>query len=370
MSPMNQTEIFYTLSLLQIPGIGSMLARKLIERLGSAEAVFKTGRAKLATTPGIGTLLADVIVKSKPFDIAEKELELVDKHGVKLLHYQSEDFPLRLRQCADHPLILFGKGALPLNANRIVAIVGTRSATDYGRRLTEELVRGLTALNVMVLSGLAYGIDVHAHRMALQNDLPTVGVLGHGLGRIYPANHRQIADKMLDQGGLLTEFLYEVGPDKENFPKRNRIVAGMTDAVVVIEAATNGGALITASLANDYNRDVFAYPGKVHDTYSAGCHKLVRANKAALITSAEDFCEAMGWGVPVNMSSSRQGLLFPELELDEQMVYDLLKEHQQLGIDMLSLHTSLSTSKLSNVLLGLEFKNMIRSLPGKQYQAL
>lgn len=370
MSPMNQTEIFYTLSLLQIPGIGSLLARKLMERFGGAEAVFKAGKPKLATTPGIGTLLANTILKSNPFPTAEKELKLVDKHGLKLLHYQEEDFPMRLRQCADHPLILFGKGELPVNANRIVAIVGTRSATDYGRRLTEELVRGLTALNVMVLSGLAYGIDVHAHRMALQMDLPTVGVLGHGLGRIYPASHRQIAEKMIEKGGLLTEFLYDIAPDKENFPKRNRIVAGMIDAVVVIEAATNGGALITASLANDYNRDVFAYPGKVHDKYSEGCHKLVRSNRAALITSAEDFCEAMGWGVPIPMSSSRQGLLFPELEIDEQLVYDLLKTQQQMGIDHLSMQTLLSTSKLSNVLLGLEFKNMIRALPGKQYQAL
>jgi len=367
---MNQTEIFYTLSLLQIPGIGSLLARKLIERLGSAEAVFKVGRTRLETTPGIGTLLAGVITKSKPFDLAESELKLVEKHGLKLLHYQEDDFPMRLRQCADHPLILFGKGELPVNANRIVAIVGTRAATDYGKRLTEELVQGLTALNVMVLSGLAYGIDVHAHRMALQMDLPTIGILGHGLGRIYPAAHRQVADKMLERGGLLTEFLYDIGPDKENFPKRNRIVAGMTDAVVVIEAAINGGALITASLANDYNRDVFSYPGKVHDKYSAGCHKLVRANKSALITSAEDFCEAMGWGVPIQLSSSRQGLLFPELEQEEQLVHDLLKEHRQMGIDTLSMQTSLSTSKLSNALLGLEFKNMIRALPGKQYQAL
>ncbi|MFN3530453.1 MAG: DNA-processing protein DprA [Bacteroidia bacterium] len=364
---MNQTEIYYTLALLQLPGIGSLLARKLIERTGSAEAVFKTNRTKLEATPGIGPLLAKSISTHKPFDLVEKELRLVEQHQIQLFHFKDENFPLRLRQCPDHPLILFGKGALPLNVNRIVAVVGTRAATDYGRQLTEALIQGLISLNVLVISGLAYGIDIHAHRLALKHQLPTVGVLGHGLGRIYPAVHKTVAERMLEQGGLLTEFLYDTGPDKENFPKRNRIVAGMADAVVVVEAATNGGALITASIANDYNRDVFAFPGRVGDKYSSGCHALVRNHKAALITSADELCEAMGWLQSPNKPAAYQTMLFPELEQDEQLVYELLKNQGQMGIDLLSMQVGFSTTRLSHALLGLEFKGLLRALPGKQF---
>lgn len=367
---MNQTELFYTLSLLRIPGIGSMLARKLIERMGSAEAVFTAPKGMLGRTPGIGSLLADTVYKFKDFAATERELKRVEEHGLQLFHYAAEDFPQRLKQAPDHPLLLFGKGKLPVNSNRMVAVVGTRAATDYGRRLTEELVEGMQALNITVVSGLAYGIDVLAHRAALKVDLPTIGVLGHGLGRIYPAAHRQTAAQMLEKGGMLTEFMYETGPDKENFPKRNRIVAGMVDAVVVVEAAENGGALITAGLANDYNRDVFAFPGRVSDKYSAGCHALVRQHKAALVCNSTDFLEAMGW---IKRSLERPPLqpsLFPELNAEEQQVFDLIKAQEQLGIDSLCLQSGISTARLSNILLALEFKGLVRSLPGKQFAAV
>lgn len=367
---MNQTELFYTLSLLRIPGIGSMLARKLIERMGSAEAVFTAPKGILGRTPGIGTLLADTVYKFKDFKETERELKRVEQHQLKLFHYASDDFPQRLKQAPDHPLLLFGKGKLPVNSNRMVAVVGTRAATDYGRHLTEELVAGMQALNITVVSGLAYGIDVLAHRAALKVDLPTIGVLGHGLGRIYPAAHRQTAAQMLEKGGLLTEFPYEAGPDKENFPKRNRIVAGMVDAVIVVEAANNGGALITAGLANDYNRDVFAFPGRVTDKYSAGCHALVRQHKAALVGDSTDFLEAMGWINRKLTIPQQQPSLFPELDAEEQQIFDLIKAQTQLGIDGLCLNSGISTARLSNILLGLEFKGLVRSLPGKQYAAV
>jgi len=367
----SQTEIIYTLALQQIPGIGSLLGRKLMERLGSAEAVFRTPANRLESTPGIGPLLAQAIKQYQDISAAEAEWRKAEKHGLQLLHFRDNDFPARLRQCPDHPLILFGKGRLTLNSNRVVAVVGTRAASDYGRLLVEQLVRGLLPYNVLVLSGLAYGIDIHAHRQALAAGLPTVAVLGHGLSRIYPAAHKHTAEKMLETGGLLTECWYDDPPDRENFPKRNRIVAGMADAVVVVEAAENGGALITASMANDYNRDVYAFPGRITDPGHAGCHKLVMQNKAALIGSASDLITAMGWGaVSEKQSLPKQGLLFVDLEPDEQQLFDLMPKQQNISIDDLIVLSGWSTSKLSHLLLALEFKGVVRAAPGKLFLRL
>lgn len=364
----SQTEIVYTLALQQIPGIGSLLGRKLIERLGSAEAVFRTPAARLESTPGIGPLLAQAIKQHQDISAAESEWQKAEKHGIRLLHFKDVDFPARLKQCPDHPLLLFGKGHLPLNTNRVVAVVGTRGASDYGRLLVEQLVRGLLPYNVLVLSGLAYGIDIHAHRQALAAGLPTVAVLGHGLSRIYPAAHKHTAEKMLETGGLLTECWYDSPPDRENFPKRNRIVAGMADAVVVVEAAENGGALITATIANDYNRDVYAFPGRITDPGHAGCHKLVMQNKAALIGSPADLITAMGWGgLQEETKAGRQGLLFLDLEPDEQRLFDLMPFNQNIGIDELIVLTGWSTSRLSHLLLALEFKGAVRAAPGKLF---
>lgn len=368
---MNQTELLHTLALQLVPGIGSLLGRKLIERLGSAEAVFQTSSARLAATPGIGPALAQALANNRPLPAAETELNKAEKHGIRVMHFKEPDFPARLRQTPDHPLVLFGKGKLPLNMNRVVAVVGTRSATAYGKQLTEELVRGLLPFNVQILSGLAYGIDICAHRAALQHGLPTVGVLGHGLGRIYPAAHKQTAERMLENGGLLTECWYEAGPDKENFPKRNRIVAGMADAVVVVEAAENGGALITAHIANDYSRDVFAFPGRVNDPFQAGCHKLIMLNKAGMICSAADLIAAMNWGTsPEEAPIQRQMSLFLELEADEQVLYDVLPQEGWMGIDDLCVQTGFAVSKISHLLLALEFKAALRQAPGKMYGRL
>ncbi len=365
---MNQTEVLHTLALQLVPGIGSLLGRKLIERLGSAEAVFQTSPARLATTPGIGPALVHALAQHRPLAAAETELNKAIKHGLTVLHFRDAAFPARLRQCDDHPLVLFGKGKLPLNSNRVVAVVGTRSATAYGKQLTDELVRGLVPYNVLVLSGLAYGIDIYAHRAALQQGLATVAVLGHGLGRLYPSAHRQTAERMLAEGGLLTECWYDTGPDKENFPKRNRIVAGMADAVVVVEAAENGGALITAHLANEYSRDVFAFPGRVHDAYQAGCHKLIMENKAGMICTADDLVKAMNWAGDVGTKKPlRQGQFFLELEPDEQRLFDFLPQNGWLGIDELCLQTGFSVSRLSHLLLALEFKAVLRQAPGKLY---
>ncbi len=363
-----QTELLYTLALLQVPGVGNNHARALINRCGSAREVFKSNRQLLERVPGIGPRVADAVRRPGSLQLAEAELQYVEKHQIQLLHHQQDTFPQRLKRCADYPLLLFFKGKADLNSHRIIAVVGTRKATPYGIDLCRQLIFGLSALNVTIVSGLAYGIDIAAHRAALEAGLPTLGVLGNGLGRIYPAANRYAAEKMVHQGGLLTELWHEAAPDKENFPKRNRIVAGMVDAVVVVEAAENGGALITAELANGYNRDVFAFPGRVNDAGSAGCHQLIRQNKAALLTSADELLEALNWLPDQKEIPVRQTQLFAELQPEEQQLLDMLSLAEQLSVDQMCTQGNFTLSRLATVLLALEFKGLVRSLPGKFYK--
>jgi DNA processing protein len=362
-----QTELLYLLALLQTPGVGNQIARALIQRCGSAEAVVSMSKRMLETVPGIGPKLATAVVKGLSLKKAEAEWQWCEKNGVEIISYTDAAYPQRLRQVPDFPSLLFRKGKTDLNTLRAVAVVGTRRASAYGYELTRQLVLGLGALNVQIVSGLAYGIDVAAHRAALEAGLPTVGVLGNGLARVYPATHRPLAEKMCEQGALLSELMHDAEPDKENFPKRNRIVAGMVDAVVVVEAAENGGALITADLALGYNRDVYAFPGRVTDAFSAGCHKLIRTNKAGLISSASDLCEALGWQAGDEVKPMAQRQLFLELSADEQLIYDLLDQSTPMGIDELGIQAAFSLSRLSNVLLALELKGLIRNYPGKYF---
>lgn len=364
---LTQTELLYTLALLQVAGVGNNNARALLAKCGSAEAVFKSKKQLLETIPGIGPKVAAAVRQATPLKLAELELNYILKNNIHPLHYQQADFPQRLKRCADYPLLLFMKGKAELNAQRIIAIVGTRKATPYGLGLSRQLVMDLRALNVTIVSGLAYGIDIAAHRAALEAGLPTVAVLGNGLSRVYPAAHKHVADKMLEKGGLLTELWHQAEPDKENFPKRNRIVAGMVDAVVVVEAAQNGGALITAELANGYNRDVFAFPGRVNEVSSAGTHRLIRQNKAALLTHADELMEALNWLPQQEEVSARQMQLFVELDNEEQAVLDLLGLAPQLSVDQLCTQGNLSLSRLASLLLALEFKGLVRALPGKFY---
>jgi len=364
---LEQTELLYTLALLQVPGVGNNNARALLSRCGSAEAVFRSKTKVLESIPGIGPKVAAAVRQNIELKLAEQELNYILKQNINLLHYQQAAFPQRLKRCADYPLLLFMKGQAELNSQRMIAVVGTRKATPYGLGLSRQLILGLSALNVTIVSGLAYGIDISAHRAALEAGLPTLAVLGNGLGRIYPAAHKQVAEKMLEKGGLLTELWHETEPDKENFPKRNRIVAGMVDAVVVVEAAQNGGALITAELANGYNRDVFAFPGRVNDVSSAGAHQLIRQNKAALLTSADELMEALNWLPAQEEVKARQMQLFVELETEEQAVLDMLGLAPQLSVDQLCFQSDLALSRLASILLALEFKGLVRALPGKYY---
>jgi len=360
-------ELFYQLALTFVPGIGAKTSRVLLERFGTAAAVFKTPLKELKNTEGIGEIKVKGFKDAEVMKKAGQELDFVIKKDIQVI-LSGNNYPKRLANCSDAPLLLFYKGNANLDAAKIVAIVGTRKNTDYGHKLCEELVEGLRSLgDVLIVSGLALGIDSIAHKKCVQLGIPTVGVLGHGLDRIYPYTHKSLADQMMENGGILAEFPSETLPDRNNFPMRNRIVAGLSDVTVVIESHVSGGALITARMASGYNRDVAAFPGRVNDTRSAGCNELIRTNIAALVTNAEDLAELMNWN---NQGKPKvvQKQLFINLSVDEQKIVDILQAKDSVHADELFHHTGLQSSMLAATLLQLEMQGLIKSLPGKQYR--
>ncbi len=360
-------ETFYRIGLTLIPGIGAKLAKGLIAHCGSAKQVFLENKKSLQKIPGIGTVASKNIANQSVLVRAEEELKFMEKQAVRPLFFLEPDYPQRLKLCEDGPLMLYFKGNTDLNKRQVIAMVGTRNATQYGLQFCENFCKEIKNFNPMVISGLAYGIDVAAHKQALQAGLPTVGVLAHGLDRLYPSVHQKVADQMLENGGLLTEFLSGTNPDRENFPKRNRIVAGISDAVVVVEAAKKGGALITAEIANSYNRDVFAVPGNLGARFSEGCNWLIKSNRAALLSGAQDLKYILGWEEQERMAV-QQTQMFVQLEGIEQKIW----EHLQTAggkseLDILCLKLELSSSKVLSALMTLELKGLVNALPGKVY---
>ena len=359
-------ELFYELALTFVPGIGAKTGRVLLEHFGNAKAIFKTPLKELKNVDGIGEVKAKGFRDEEIMKRAEKELAFVIKNDIKTFAI-NRNYPKRLANCNDAPLVLFHKGNADLDATKIVAIVGTRKNTDYGHKLCEELVEGLQVLdNVLVVSGLALGIDAIAHKKAVQLGIPTVGVLGHGLDRMYPHTHKSLSEQMIERGGILAEFPSDTLPDKTNFPMRNRIVAGLSDVTVVVESNTSGGSLITAHIASGYNREVASFPGRVNDSRSAGCNELIRTNIAALITNADDLVEMMNWkdGKP----KAVQKQLFLHLTNEEQKIVDLLQTKDSVHADELFHHTGLQSSMLAATLLQLEMQGVIKTLPGKFYR--
>jgi DNA processing protein len=364
---LNEENLKYEIAVTLIPGVGDVLAKNLVSYCGSVEAVFRQKKAHLLKIPDIGPVVAESIVKHRVFERAEQEVEFIRRHSITPLFYLSDAYPFRLRHCYDAPVMLYYKGNADLNTRKVLAVVGTRNATEYGKSFCEELIHDLEGSGVMVVSGLAYGIDVHAHKCALRYSLPTVGVVGHGLDRIYPAVNKPVAAKMTTHGGILTEFMSGTRPNAENFPARNRIVAGMVDAVVIIEAALRGGALITAEIANSYSKDVFAVPGRTTDIYSQGCNWLVRTNRAGLITSAKDLEHSLGWQKEEVRKAAVQKPLFADLTAEESLLMQLL-EKEAMGVDRLSVQSGMPVSRTLSLLLGLEFQGLVKALPGKVYQ--
>lgn len=359
-------DLLYQIALTRVPHIGTVQAFTLLEYFPDAESIFKAKKSDLERINGIGSIRADSIRSYSDFQFAEKEIRFLQNYNIEPLFIKDQQYPKRLLNCYDPPTMLYYKGQTDLNNPKIVAIIGTRNNSDNGKSLTEELIRDLRDLNILVVSGLAFGIDGIAHKAAIKNALPTVGVLAHGLDLLYPPQHRMLAKDILNEGGgLLTEFPSQTPPDKHQFPHRNRVVAGMCDCVIVIESGRKGGSMVTAELANGYNRDVFAFPGRVSDPKSSGCLQLIRNNKASLLTGANDLLQYMGWGnsKPTLLPTQRE--IFVQLNEQEKKLVDILKEHETVHIDEVYQKSGLSTGTVAATSLALEMRGIIQSLPGK-----
>ena len=353
-------ETLYMMALSCLRGISRSKLLQLYRHWGSAAAVCERTRKELAPE------WAEALKR------ASEEMEFCLRKDIRVLTPDSPDYPVRLKECEDGPPVLFFHGNSSLNTRHVISVVGTRRISEYGKDICQDFINNISDLltDILIVSGLAYGVDIHAHRACTKKDLPTVGVLAHGLDRIYPSTHRDTAAEMVRNGGLVTEYMRNTNPDKGNFVRRNRIIAGMCDATVIVESAEKGGALITARLAQDYNRDVFAFPGRIGDEYSTGCNNLIRQNGAALITSAEDLVEAMGWNSRHRKTQTAQRELFPELTETEQRLCELLRGSDGTQINVLVAQMQLPVSQISAALFELELKGMIKAISGNRFRLL
>ncbi|MDB5191926.1 MAG: dprA [Segetibacter sp.] len=360
-------DLIYQIALTTIPNIGPVQAKILVNAFGNAEGVFKAKKDTLEVIDGIGEVKANSIKQYNNFASIEDELKFVETHKIQPIFITDPSYPQRLLKCYDSPTLLYYRGTANLNATKIISIIGTRNNTEYGKQVTEQLVTELKPHDVLIISGLAYGIDSIAHKSAVQNNITNIGVLAHGLDKIYPAQHTSLAKQLLLNGGLLTEFRKGTLPDRHNFPKRNRIVAGMADCTIVVETANRGGSMITAELARGYNRDVFAFPGRINDSKSAGCNYLIKTNKAVMLTDTTQLVQALGWQQK-KIAKQPQRQLFIDLSPEETVLMQLLQERETVHIDEIFLKSGLTSSTVAAAMLNLEFQNIVTSLPGKMYK--
>ncbi|WP_410877919.1 DNA-processing protein DprA [Myroides sp. DW712] len=368
---MEEEDLFFTLALAKVNGIGPITGKRLIEVFGTAKQVFAASYQELAAKR-VSALLVKQIKEKKGFDWVEKELKLIKKAGIQVLFYQAKDYPYYLRQCDDSPLLLFAKGQTHMNweTRNVISVVGTRNPTTRGLDFCQHFVEAIQPYNPIIISGLAYGIDVCIHKQAIAYGLETFGILGHGLHRIYPAKHTAIAEKMREKGGVITEFPIQSKIDRENFIQRNRLVAGMSQATVVVESAIKGGSMSSISFANDYNRDVFAVPGRIDDLLSQGCNELIRTNRAQLLSDPLELVEILNWNKNKKQEKVIQPKLFVNLQEEEQRVYDYLVQVEREVIDLIAIHCNLPIYKVSTILLQLELQGLVRPLPGKYFECL
>ncbi|MDO8366349.1 MAG: DNA-processing protein DprA [Saprospiraceae bacterium] len=368
----------HQIALMLVPQIGAVSAKTLVSYCGSAEAVFRASKRELYKIPGIGAAIIDSLAVSvEPLTRAEREIAFMEQYAVKAVFYTDPAYPARLRQCADSPAMFFFKGSSLsiFDLPRIVAIVGTRQPSEHGKSLCEEIVEGLQDYNVLIVSGLAFGVDVTVHRKASSIGIANVGVLGHGLGSIYPSQHRSVAQRMVENGGLVSEYAHDAKPDREHFPMRNRIISGLSDVLLVVETANSGGSMITVQYAERHGREIFAVPGRPHDAKSVGCNHLIKNERAKLAESAADIADRMQWGEPGKPPSSgkpmagkpTQAQLFSDLTQDETALVSIIREKPEIPIDQLTLAARFTPGVLASHILNLEFKGIIRTLPGKRY---
>jgi DNA processing protein len=365
---MNNPDLVYIIGLNMIPGVGSITARKLINSTGSAKAVFHEKKSAIRKIPGIGEFVAGRISENRLLDKAEEEIRYIDKNNIKAVSFMDREYPDRLNQCPDGPIIIYIKGNVDFNTGKFISIVGTRTPTSYGINITKKLIGEFAQRNhkPVIISGLAYGIDICAHKAALNNHFQTVAVLGHGMKYLYPVVHKSFSQKIEEQGALITDFASYEKPERNNFIKRNRIIAGLSDATIIIESGVKGGALITADLAYSYDRDVFAIPGRVGDTCSAGTNLLIKKNIASLAEGCDDIEYMMGWDSK-KRNAEIQPELFNELAEEEQMLLNLIAKEEKIEFDLLCMRTGMPVNVLSAHLLNLEFGGLVEVAPGNIY---
>jgi DNA processing protein len=369
---MSDQNLLYQLGITLVKGIGNITARQIIETLGDVSLLFKEKAVVLERIPGISRKVIAEIRRPEVLQRAENEIAFLRKNNITPLYINDEDYPQRLKECVDAPVLLFYRGNASLNVGKIISFVGTRNATSYGKEITEKLIHDIALIypDILIVSGLAYGIDIYSHKAALHEGMLTVGVLAHGLDRIYPPAHRNTAAEMLEHGGLLTDFLSGTNPDRQNFVKRNRIVAGMADCTLVVESAAKGGALITSRIADSYHRDVFAVPGKATDTYSQGCNALIKSRRAALVTEAGDIFREMGWEKETKSPTPVQRNWLVDLNPEEQAVATLLSRNESLQLNVLCIQLNRPISQLAPLLFEMEMKGVVQCLPGGVYRLI
>lgn len=364
---MQQDSLLYKIALTCIKGVGVLNARQLVAYCGGVEAIFQEKKSVLEKIPGIGPETARNILSKSSIELAQEELKFVEKYKIGVHYYQDSSYPSRLKECTDAPLVFYSKGKTDFNKQHIISMVGTRNATRYGKQMTDAFVRELAASypDAIVISGLAYGIDIHAHKAALENGLETYAVLGSGLDKIYPSVHSSIARQIVERGAILSEYRSGSKPDAQNFVKRNRIVAGMCDSLVVVESGIKGGSLITANLALSYNRDIFAFPGKVGEPVSEGCNNLIKTNRAGLIESFSDLEYQMGWEKLGNKSNSKK----PKIKTtdEEQKLMDLIRETPEADLNLLAKLSHMDMGTFHTLLFEMELKGLIQKLPGNVF---
>ena len=365
---MNSEKLVSLLALKKVPNLGDSSIKKLIRDVGSAEEVLREKKHKLLKIDGIGSTKIKDIHNPEYIRLAREELRFIMDNDINVTIFDEEDYPYRLKHCIDGPVVLFGRGNINLNNQKVISIVGTRQITSYGAQFCEELIETIVPLNPVIVSGFAYGVDITAHKAAIKHNLQTIGCLAHGLNQIYPKVHKKYVNDMERNGGFFTDFWSTDTFDRKNFLGRNRIIAGLSEATIVIESAEKGGSLVTAEIAHSYNRDVFAVPGRANDTFSKGCNMLLKTQKAHMLTGAEDLIYMLNWELEEKQKPAVQKKLFVELEGDEKIVYNYLTSNGKELLDVIALECSIPSFKMASILLNMELKGVIKPLPGKMFE--
>ena len=367
---LSKNELRYTLALQRVPNLGDTTAKKLLNKVGSAEGVFKEKKTNLLKVDGVGSFKLKELSEKIQLDEADEEMKFIEDQNIEWTYFQDKSYPERLKHCIDGPILFFQSGNIDLQNKKIISIVGTRNATSYGKIFCEKLIEDLSPLNPIIVSGLAYGIDITAHKAAMENGLQTIACLAHGFNQIYPKTHKKYVSKIEENGGFITEFWSSDAFDRNNFLKRNRIIAGMSQATIVIESSEKGGSLVTADIANSYNREVFALPGRATDSHSKGCNNLIKTQQAHLFTSAADLIYMLGWELEEANLKPQQTQLFVELTEDEKTIFNFLKERDKELLDSIAIECKIPAYKVASILLAMELKGVIRPLPGKLFEVI